>query len=134
MTNFSINQNLLFGQSSINLMYGYSDKIFGANNFYSDLYPNQWEHTTTNLFNITSELGSNNFSLSPKIFWRKNDDEYLLDNSRPAFYRNLHKTYSYGGEIQASLQTNYGTTSLGGEINKEEIYDCGSKESNRFVN
>ena len=121
ITEFSLSQNYSVNQNTVNVFFGYVDKKFGANNFYSDLFPNQWEHTTTKLLNITSELGEGGFSLSPKIFWRRNDDDYILDYTKPSFYYNIHKTYSYGGEIQSSVKTNIGVTSFGGEINKEEI-------------
>ncbi len=121
ITQFSLSQNYSFSNSNINAFFGYIDKKFGANNFYSDRYPNQWEHTTTKLFFIASKLGSENFSISPKIFWRRNDDDYILDYTRPTFYRNNHKTFSYGGEIQSSIRTSLGITTFGGEFNKEEI-------------
>ncbi len=121
ITDFSIGQSYFINQNVVNVYFGYVDKIIGANNFYSDQYPNQWEHTTTKIFNVTSEFGNDDLVFSPKIFWRRGDDDYILDNSRPSFYRNIHKTYSYGGEIQTSLKTNLGVTSFGGEINKEEI-------------
>jgi vitamin B12 transporter len=118
---FSFNQNYLFGNNQLNLFLGYVDKKFGANNFYSDLYPNQWEHTTTKLLSISSNFGKNALVISPKIFWRGNDDDYILDNSRPDFYRNNHNTNSFGIEVQTSLKTSSGVTSFGGEFNKEEI-------------
>lgn len=121
ITQFSLNQNYFIAENSINLFFGYIDKKFGANNFYSDRFPNQWEHTSTKLFFATSELWSGNVSIVPKVFWRRNDDDYLLDLTRPSYYRNIHKTFSYGGEIQGSAKTDFGTTTLGVEFNKEEI-------------
>lgn len=121
ITNFSIGQSFSIDKNIVNLFFGYVDKKFGAYNFYSDRFPNQWEHTTTKLFNVSSEFGNANFNLSPKIYWRRNDDDYILDNKRPDWYHNIHKTYSYGAELQSSLKTNLGITTIGGEINKEEI-------------
>jgi iron complex outermembrane receptor protein len=121
VTDFSIGQNYSIGKNTINLYFGYTDKKFGANNFYSDLYRNQWEHTTTKILNASSEIGIGTIIISPKIFWRQNTDDYILDYERPNFYRNNHKTNSYGGEIQTSLKSGIGVTSFGGEINKEEI-------------
>ncbi len=118
---FSIGQNYFLDKSIINIYFGFIYKKFGANNFYSDKYPNQWEHTTTTILNVTSEFGKDDLVFSPKLFWRRGEDDYILDNSRPSFYRNIHKTYSYGGEIQASLKNNYGIVSFGGELINEEI-------------
>ncbi len=121
VTDFSLGQNYSIGNSTVNLFLGYTDKKFGANNFYSDLYQNQREHTTTKILNASSEIGMGSIIISPKIFWRQNSDDYVLDFERPSFYRNNHKTNSYGTEIQTSLKSEIGITSFGGEINKEEI-------------
>ncbi len=121
ITTFSLSQNVSLTEHTVNIFFGYIDKKFGANNYYSDLFPNQWEHTTTKMLNVAAGFGKDKFIVSPKIFWRRNDDNYILDYSRPDFYHNIHKTYSYGGELQSSIKTNFGTTTLGGEINKEEI-------------
>ncbi|MEG8947786.1 TonB-dependent receptor plug domain-containing protein [Rosettibacter firmus] len=121
ITTFSIGQNLNFRKSVVNFFFGYVDKKFGAYNFYSDRFPNQWEHTTTKLFSTSAEFGNNNLTLSPKIFWRRNDDDYILDKKNPDWYHNIHKTYSYGFEVQASLKSSIGITSIGTEITKDEI-------------
>lgn len=119
--NFSFNPNYSSGKNTTNLFIGYVDKIFGANNFYSDLYPNQWEHTTTKIVNLSSSFYFNDIIISSKTCWRRNDDDYILDNTRPDWYRNIHKTNSYGAEIQAMIETSFGKTSFGGELGKEEI-------------
>lgn len=121
ITQFSFNQNYFIAGNDINLFFGYIDKKFGAKNFYSEYFPNQREHTTTNLFYATSESGFGNVTIVPKIFWRQNDDDYILDYTRPSYYRNTHRTYSYGGEIQSSLKTDFGITTVGMEFGKEEI-------------
>lgn len=119
--NFSYNANLQTDPGKINLFFGLNDKKFGANGFYSPIYPNQWEHTTTKLLNLSADLGNNVLTFSPKIYWRRNDDDYQLDYERPAFYENFHQTNVYGAEIQASYKSNLGTTSLGGEFIQEKI-------------
>lgn len=119
--NFSAGQNIFLEEGIVNFLFGYTDKKFGANSFYSDRFPNQWERTTTKIFNASAEFGRNNFSFSPKIFWRRNNDDYKLDNTRPDWYRNIHKTNTYGAEIQSSFKSNLGAASIGAEINQENI-------------
>ena len=121
ISNVSYGASLNTPAGVINLLAGYNDKTFGANSFYSSLYPNQWEHTKTKLVNLSGELGNSDLYFSPKIFWRHHDDDYILDFNRPAFYRNIHKTDSYGFEIQSSLKSSIGTTSFGGEYSKDKI-------------
>ncbi|MBI1937545.1 MAG: TonB-dependent receptor [Ignavibacteriales bacterium] len=121
ITNFSFNQSISFGSQITSLFFGYVDKKFGANSFYSNSFPDQWEHTTTKIFTASSDIEFANLIVSPKFYWRRNDDDYRLDNTRPGWYRNIHKTYSYGAEIQSTLKTSIGTISLSTEIANEEI-------------
>ena len=71
--------------------------------------------------NIGGEFGNEAFSVSPKVYWRRNDDNYLLDYTNPSFYQNIHQTNIYGAEIQTSFKTGLGTTSIGGEYNTDKI-------------
>ncbi|MFH1197225.1 MAG: TonB-dependent receptor [bacterium] len=119
--NLSFSQNILLGTGSINLFYGYVDKKFGANSFYSDRFPNQWEHTSTKIFNTTAEVDVSGILISPKVYFRINDDDYYLDKNRPDWEHSIHKTDSYGGEIQASFKGNLGTTAFGAEFGNEKI-------------
>ena len=119
--NASYGSSVLLGEQLVNFFLGYNDKKFGANSFYSDKYPNQWEHTRTKLASVSGEVNAQSFVLSPKIYWRRNDDEYLLNYMNPSFYRNVHKTNVYGAELQVAFQTALGTTALGGEYNRDVI-------------
>ncbi len=121
ITNFSYGATVNTKAALVNLFFGYDDKKYGANSFYSTLFPNQWEHTTTKLLSLTGEMGTSNFILSPKIYWRRNDDNYLLDYTNPPFYHNIHQTNIYGAELQASLISRIGTTSFGGDYNSDNI-------------
>ncbi len=121
ISNFTYETSINSGESNLNLFFGYNDKKFGANSFYSVLFPNQWEHTTTKLLNIGGVFGNNAFSVSPKIYWRRNDDNYLLDYLNPSFYQNIHQTNIYGAQIQVSFNSVLGTTSIGGEYNTDKI-------------
>ncbi|NCQ16706.1 MAG: TonB-dependent receptor [Ignavibacteria bacterium] len=117
----SYRSSLVLGEQLLNFSFGYDDKQFGANNFYSDKYPNQWEHTRTKLASVFGEMNVAKIVLSPKFYWRRNDDEYLLNYLNPLFYRNIHRTNAYGAELQAALQTEVGTTAFGAEYNRDII-------------
>lgn len=118
---FSYQSTLNIKLGSINLLFGYNDKEFGANSFYSSLFPNQWEHTTTKFLNLSSDLSFDQFSISPKAYWRRNDDEFLLDYTDPSFYQNIHQTDVYGFELSSSIHSLLGSTSFGGEYSKDII-------------
>lgn len=119
--NFSYGSTISTNAGAINFFFGYNEKDFGANSFYSSAFPNQGEKTITKFANVSGEFGSPDFTISPKIYWRRNDDDFVLRRDNPSFYHNIHKTNVYGGEIQASLNSNFGKTSFGAEYTKDEI-------------
>jgi iron complex outermembrane receptor protein len=119
--NFSYNSFLTFNPGIINLFFGLNDKDFGANSFYSIQFPLQAEHTKTKFVSLSSELEYNWFSVSPKLYWRRNNDEFVLNKYNPDFYRNLHETNVYGSEIQLTAKWGIGETSLGGEFIEDRI-------------
>ena len=121
ISNFAYNSSLRLSLGVLNLFFGYNDKKFGANTFYSDIFPNQWEHTTTKFLNFSGELGSDIIRFSPKIYWRRNDDDYLLDYTNPSFYENIHQSNTHGAELQTSIITSTGTIALGGEYVEDKL-------------
>lgn len=100
---------------------GYTDKKFGANSFYGDKYPNQWEKTKTYMASTGVNYAFGAFTVSPALYWRSNDDYYLLDYTRPGFYKNEHTTNSYGAELLSAVETSIGRIALSGEISFDDI-------------
>lgn len=133
ITNFSYKSSLKIENGDLNLFFGYNDKKFGANSFYSDAFPNQWEHTTTKFLNLSGNIGSGIFSISPKIYWRRNDDDYQLDYQNPSFYENIHQSDTYGAELQSTIVTGFGTAAVGGEFVNYKLTstNLGSHNQNR---
>lgn len=119
--NFSINNSFRFSKAIINSIYGYTDKDFGANSFYTIRFPNQAEKTKTNFASLSADIDLFHFSLTPKLYWRKNDDEFVLNKFNPSFYKNKHSTNSYGSEIQISTNILGGSTSFGFEYSRDDI-------------
>jgi len=119
--NFSINNSFNFSDVVINTIYGYADKDFGANSFYTTRFPNQAEKTKTHLAAISADIVLNGFNLTPKIFWRKNNDEFVLDKNNHAFYKNNHETNVFGSELQVTTNVLGGATSFGIEYTSDKI-------------
>lgn len=116
-----LNSLLQFNSGSGRFSIGFTDKKFGANGFYSDRYPNQWEHLKTLLSSLSLNYAFKDVSVSPKFYWRNNKDNYLLDYSRPGFYSNLHTTNSYGLQAEASWVQGFVRLLLGGELGFDDI-------------
>ncbi|MDP3150207.1 MAG: TonB-dependent receptor [Ignavibacteria bacterium] len=116
--NFSYKTSLLSQQNKLNFFAGYNDKKFGANGFYFD-GPNQWEHTRTKFVSLSGEFEFINIKFTPKVDWRRNDDEYLPDYTK--LFRNVHKTDIYSSELQAAFHSEFGTTVFGTEYSRDVI-------------
>jgi vitamin B12 transporter len=119
--NFSYNSAINFNSGSLNLLYGYNNKKFGANGFYAAEYKNQWEHTSTHFLNFGGDFNFDNLTITPKLYWRRNNDDYQLDFTDPSYYENNHHTDVFGTEVQASLKSDIGTSSIGGEYSQDQI-------------
>lgn len=109
------------GDEAVRLFAGYVDKAFGANGFYSTRFPDQYEHTRTGILHAGTRFNLRHMQVTPKIIWRRNYDDFILDNTRPDWYRNKHTTDSYGAEIQSTMESSLGRSAFGGELGVERI-------------
>src|ERR1039457_7100508 len=121
ITTFYYKTNVPFSAGNANVVVGYIEKSFGANGFYTPVFPNQWEQTKTLLVSSSADYSFGKIKLTPKVFWRNNKDHYLLDYTDPSFYMNDHQTNSYGAELQSLFMTNIGSIELGGDLNLDNI-------------
>jgi len=119
--NINYSPQLVFKNSVINIFAGYQDKKFGANGFYSDKYPNQYEETKTTLLTVNSDYYINNFTFSPKLSFRNHKDMYLLDYLRPEFYKNNHETDSYNLQFESTYKSFLGYFGVGAEYGIDKI-------------
>lgn len=117
----SLKSSLPLGQSKISLLLGLQEKYFGANSFYSPLYPNQRENTFTKNANLKGDFHFNETQINASAFLRTNKDVYLLDDNRPDWYRNVHRSTSYGFETQGSHRFEWLSLSLGAEYSDDRL-------------
>lgn len=104
------------------LIFGLTDRKFGANGFYaSPDYTEQYEEVRTSTTSISYESDIANLKIKPRIYWRWNRDKYLFIRDNPGAYQNLHKTNTFGAEINSSYQSELGSTGFGIEYRKENI-------------
>jgi iron complex outermembrane receptor protein len=126
-----LHSNLKTGIGSFDLSLARTDREYGANSFYSDIYLNQWEDTSSNLISASANLIIGGILFLPKIYWTRSDDTFLLDRYAENSYRNESGFDRYGVECHTSFETMLGTTSLGGEYNKEKLSSIVSGDHTR---
>jgi iron complex outermembrane receptor protein len=105
----------------INFQAGMNSKDYGANSFYSSVYPDQYEENSTYLAGINASFGDR-FKIKPTVYWRRNYDHYVLIRNNPAIYENYHFTDVYGANLNSEYKWNAGITTLGLEFRNESIY------------
>ncbi len=107
--------HLALGRTGIDLFQGWLDKRFGANQFYSSLYPEQWEHVRTSLSSLSIARDNGWSILGGRVWWRRGRDEFLLDRTDPRFYRNRHRSDSIGLEFDLRWSGSSSQSALGFE-------------------
>ncbi len=99
------------------MLAGHADRKFGANGFYaSPSYVDQYEEIQTSTANIQYAKVGNKWHIKPSVYWRRNQDKYLLVRGKPEVYQNLHVTNTIGAEIQSGYQSDFGLTGIGIEF------------------
>jgi len=98
----------------LSFMAGYTDRRFGANGFYaSPDARDQYEEVQTSIAALNYEYEAGNWRLNPRLFWRRNQDEYIFVRRNPSIYRNMHIGNTVGVEMHASNKNALGTTGVG---------------------
>jgi len=106
----------------IDLLTTYSERKFGANGFYGiPSATEQYEETQASLVGLSTVIKNGNFTLKPRLYWRRNQDEYHYIRSNPSAYRNLHITNKIAAELNGSYESKSGITGFGVEMAKYYI-------------
>ena len=121
-TNYVLKSQFNKNKLPIELLTSYSERKFGANWFYGfTSYIDQYEETQASLVGLSTVIKKGNFTWKPRIYWRRNQDLYLLIRNNPSAYRNLHITNKIAVELNGSHQSKIGITGFGVEFSKYYI-------------
>jgi len=102
-----------FGASkNLKLLTMFNERKFGANGFYGYAsYEDQYEETQSSLVALTTTFASEKAVWTPRIFWKRGQDEYILIRNNPSAYRNMHINTKIGFSIDTKLTHNNGNFS-----------------------
>lgn len=113
MQSIMYNGSVTVGDGHLRILLGGTNKVFGANGFYTPKFPEQWEHVTTYMGGANLELPlSSNVDYFLRGLARVNHDEFRLKRYDPSFYTNKHTTEQYLAQTGATLRTGNNTTSV----------------------
>lgn len=107
----------------------YTDRNFGANGFYTNLFPDQWERTTMamagakhNFHWYSKKEGSTIwYQFRQQAMLRSHADEFRLKRNDPAFYTNTHVSNVLSYEAQLSVNVNRQQLLFGLEQRLEQL-------------
>ena len=110
----------------VELQSGYSDRGFGANEFYTPAYPNQYERIKTTFASLKASM-QGPLHLSPSFYWRRNQDRFELFRdmvAAPTWYtaHNYHLTDTYGSNLSGWTDTGFGKLAFGTDFRNENIW------------
>ena len=121
-------------EQPIEVIATFFDKKFGANGFYaSATATEQYEETQSSLFGASTTFKTEKFKITPRVYWKRGQDEYVYIRDNPSVYRNLHITNKVGVETNASYTSDMGITGFGVDISRVFISSNNLGKRNRTM-
>lgn len=102
---------------------GFLQKEFGANSFYTPLYPDQFEAVKSFFASLNNTIGQR-VKFRHNVYFRRHNDRFELFRYEAApWYKghNYHQTDVYGTEGILTVPWKQGTTAIGAEFRYESI-------------
>ncbi len=103
----------------LDMQLGYNNKHYGANTFYSAKFSNQYERTSAYMATLKGSFGQT-LRVIPILYWSRHYDQFDLIKDTPKG-RNFHRGDTYGANLIFQYTSRIGTTTLGGEVRREDI-------------
>ncbi|MCF6279516.1 MAG: TonB-dependent receptor [Flavobacteriaceae bacterium] len=120
--NYFVKSSLKTKNEPINILASFAERKFGANNFYTNSPSfNEYEETQTSLVGVSTKFVKNNFTIKPKVYWKRNQDMFLLRREDPSFSRNFNISNKIGAEVNTSYKSKLGTTGIGVDFAKVSL-------------
>ncbi|MDB4199305.1 TonB-dependent receptor [Polaribacter sp.] len=121
-------------EQPIEVIATFFDKKFGANGFYaSATATEQYEETQSSLLGVSTTFRTEKFKITPRVYWKRGEDEYVYIRDNPSVYRNLHITNKVGVETNASYTSDIGITGFGVDISRVFISSNNLGKRNRTM-
>ena len=121
-------------EQPIEMIATFFERKFGAENFYTTNPTfNEYEETQNSLIAFTTTIKSEKFKIQPRVYWKRNQDMFLLRRFEPQFFRNFHISDKMGVEANASYTSKLGVTGFGVDASKVYLRSNNLGSRNRFM-
>lgn len=117
------------------LLFAYSDRPFGANNFYGVKEP-QWERVKTWFGSVHQNLGA---KTEASFAFRKHTDLYVYIRDNPSFFSNRHQDESWQGNVRRHdnlplhAVISYGLDGLSESVNSTNLLAHSRKRGSGYI-
>lgn len=121
-------------EQPIEMIATFLERKFGAENFYTTNPSfNEYEETQNSLIAFTTKFQSEKLKISPRVYWKRNQDIFLLRRFEPNFFRNVHISDKMGVEANAAYTSKFGVTGFGVDVSKIYLRSNNLGNRNRFM-
>ena len=105
--NYFIKSTFNEDKQPIQMIATFMERKFGAQNFYTPPSRGftEYEETQNSLVAFTTTFKNEKFKISPRVYWRRNQDLFLLRREDPSFFRNFHISNKIGAEFRILNKT-----------------------------
>ncbi|RDY59568.1 TonB-dependent receptor plug domain-containing protein [Flagellimonas nanhaiensis] len=118
----------------IEMIATFLERNFGAENFYTTNPTfHEYEETQNSLIAFSTTFRKSNLKIQPRIYWKRNQDMFLLRRDEPSFFRNFHISDKIGVETNASYSSKLGITGFGIDMSKIYLRSNNLGKRNRFM-
>ena len=121
-------------KKAIEMIATFQERKFGANGFYArESAIDQYEETQNSLLAFSTQFKTENLTIKPRVYWKRNQDEYIYIRNNPTVYRNLHISDKIGTEVNASYTSSLGVTGFGVDLSKVYLRSNNLGNRQRFM-
>ncbi len=133
-SNYFIKSVFNKNEQAVEMIATFFERKFGAENFYTTNPEwNEYEETQNSLLGFTTTFKQGKLKVSPRVYWKRNQDMFLLKRNEPNFFRNFHINNKIGAEVNASYDSQIGVTGFGVDVSKVYINSNNLGNRNRFM-
>ena len=121
-------------KQAIEMITSFQDREMGANGFYASASAvDQYVATQNSLIGFSTTFNTEKLTLKPKVYWRRNQGEFLYVRSNPKGYRNIHISNKIGAELNGSYTSKAGVTGFGIDLSKVNLESNNLGSRNRLM-
>lgn len=119
--------------NSYRMMAGYTHAEFGANGFYAAPGDStSAESVKTALMSLSSRHNTGRLTISPRVSYRYDEDDYRYYRDNPSVARSVHYTSAAMAEVNAGIRTVIGEIGVGWESRFETIHSSNIGAHQRY--